>query len=127
MMTGGVSGAATVLFSNNVVETMATSNSSGYSNSQTYVYSPPNASGGTVGAGTNLASSYWPSGFSINDASYACTEQTVSGVVESVCPARTPNHRPAAGQGAWDVGSYEFGSALSGQPNPPTGLAAFVQ
>jgi hypothetical protein len=126
MMTGTVSGPTKVLFSNNVVETIAAANSSGYSNAQTYVYSPPSASGGTVGAGTNLASTYWPSGFSPNDSSYSCSEQTVSGVVESVCPARTPNPRPAAGQGAWDAGAYEFGSSGT-TVNPPTGLAAIVQ
>ena len=105
MMTGTVSGPTTVSFSNNVVETIATANSHGYSTSQTYVYSPPNASGVTVGSGTNLTSTYWPSGFSTNDTSYACSEQTVSGVVESVC-RRAPRRIFGPGQdkerGTWE-------------------------
>jgi hypothetical protein len=124
LMNYTVSGAKTILFANNIVESLASANSNGYSKSQGYVYSPTSGSGETVGAGQNLTSTYWPAGFANNDTTYACTEQTVSGVVQSVCPARPGNNRPSTG--AWDVGVYLFGSS-AGQPNPPTGLAALVQ
>ena len=76
-----------------------------YTSSETYVYSPVASTNSTIGAGTNLTSS-WPGGFSTNDTGYACTAQTVSTVLTVVCPTRTTNARPASG--AWDVGAYEF-------------------
>jgi hypothetical protein len=123
MMNQTVSGATTILFGNNVVESLATANSKGYTNTETYVYSPTSATSPTVGAGQNLTTTYWPAGFSINDTTYSCTQQTVNGVVESVCPARTPNPRPTSG--AWDAGAYQFSTAASkGEPAPPTGVTA---
>lgn len=123
MMNQTVSGAKTLVFSNNVVESIATANSQGYTNSQGYVFSPTSATSPTVGAGRNLTSSYWPAGFSINDTTYACSQQTIAGVVQSVCPARPPQGRPASG--AWDVGAYQFSSIGSkAAPAPPTNVSA---
>jgi hypothetical protein len=119
--------APTLNISNNVGQTTATATSQGYTDSETYVYSPTSGSGATVGAGANLTS-VWPSGFSTNDTTYACTEQTINGVVESVCPARTSNTRPSSGD--WDAGAYQFGTGTGtsgAAPNPPTGLTAVVQ
>jgi hypothetical protein len=124
MVDGPISGAATITFSNNIVESLSSANGQGYNNSQAYVYSPTSSSSQTVGAGANLTSS-WPTGFAVQDTTYACTEQTVNGVVQSVCPARTANNRPTSGN--WDVGAFLFGSASGSPPNPPTGLAAIVQ
>jgi hypothetical protein len=110
---------------NNVTQTAAQANSNSspqfdqYSLSEAYVYSPLASTNSTVGAGTNLTS-VWPSSFSTNDAGYACSEQTVNGVMQSVCPGRsTTNSRGTS----WDAGAYQFGSG----PNPPSGLAASVQ
>lgn len=97
---------------NNVVPTISAATAGGYTLSQTpYILAPTSGSSMTVGVGTNLTS-LWPAGFSTNDTSYACSEQTVSTVVQSVCPARTSNTRPTSG--AWDDGVYEF----SGAPPP---------
>lgn len=118
MMNYVVSGASTIVFANNVVESATTASGQGYTNTQTYVYSPTSGSSPTVGAGGNLTSTYWPSGYSTNDTAYACNQQTVGGVVESVCPGHTTNARPASG--AWDVGAYEY---VSGSvPTAPTGV-----
>lgn len=110
---------------NNVTQTAAQANANSspqydqYSQSETYVYSPLASTNSTIGAGTNLTS-VWPSSFSTNDAGYACSEQTVNGVMQSVCPGRsTTNSRGTS----WDAGAYQFGSG----PNPPSGLAASVQ
>jgi hypothetical protein len=124
MMSGStITSAATISFSNNVVETIATANAHNCYASSTYPYMPTSSCQDTVGTGSNLMSTYWPEGYSSNDTTYACSEQTVSGVVESVCPQRTANTRPSSG--AWNSGAYEFGS--SSPPNPPTGLVVSVQ
>lgn len=108
--------------SNNVGMTNANATSQGYTSSETYVFAPTAANNGTVGAGADLAAN-WPAGFSTNDTTYACAQQTVSGVIESVCPTRsTTNARTSS----WDVGAYQWSSS-TGSPNPPTGLSAVVQ
>jgi hypothetical protein len=123
MLGGGtVTGASIINISNNLVESLTTANGQGYTSSQTYPYSPASAGSPTIGQGANLSSN-WPSGFSTNDTTLACSEQTVNGVVESVCPMRPSNTRPPAGPTPWDIGAYTFGST----PNPPTGLSAAVQ
>jgi hypothetical protein len=76
-----------------------------------------------VGIGLNPTSSswFWPAAASINDTTDACIQQTtITGVVQSVCPVRTAQTRPATA--AWDVGAYQFPSATTGTPAPPTGL-----
>ena len=130
MMSGtNISGANTIEFANNVVESLATANANGYTGSQTYTFSPTSSASATVGLGANLTSTYWPSGFSANDTSYACSQQTVTSgtvyqVVEAVCPVRSSVGRPSSG--AWDVGAYEFGAADTA-PNAPSALKATVQ
>jgi len=91
-----------------------------YTSSETYAYSPVASTNSTVGAGTNLASS-WVSGFSTNDTSYGCTYD--SSVQTVSCPARAANTRPQSAP--WDIGAYEF-NAQDPPPNPPTGLTATV-
>jgi hypothetical protein len=82
-----------------------------YSVSQAFAYSPTASTNPTVGAGVNLTSS-WPSGYPTSDTTYACTQQSINGVVQSVCPARKSLARPS--NGAWDSGAYQF------SPGPPS-------
>jgi hypothetical protein len=112
MMSGTITGASTTVFSNNIVEQISTANAHGCVPSSTFPYMPSVACQDTVGTGTNLTATYWPGGFTTNDTTYACSEQAVSGVVQSVCPQRTSNTRPAVS--AWDSGAYEY------FPNPST-------
>jgi len=111
----------------NVGITMANATSQGYVNGGAYAYSPQNSACNgiptncPIGVGANLTSS-WPGGFGTNDTTYACTEQTINGVVQSVCPARaTTNARSST----WDVGAYEWAGSTP-PPHPPTGLAAVI-
>jgi hypothetical protein len=108
------------VMANNLAMTNATASAQGYTAANLFV--PTSGSNSTVGAGTNLTSS-WPSGASTNDSTQACTEQTVSGVLQAVCPQRQSNSRPSSG--AWDIGAYIWGTG-STAPSPPTGLAAQV-
>jgi hypothetical protein len=109
----------------NILMSPTTAARQGYTSSETYAFSPAAGTNSTVGAGTNLTSS-WPSGYSTNDTTYACTEQTIFGVVQSVCPTRTAVARPSSG--AWDVGAYAYILNSGGPaPRPPTGLRAVVQ
>jgi hypothetical protein len=114
-------------FSNNIVITPTIATNMGYTDSTAYVYSPQNgdcsgiATNCPIGAGANLTSS-WPSAYPDSDTTYACVQQTVSGVIQSVCNQRTAVARPASG--AWDVGAYEFSTSA---PAAPTGLNASVQ
>lgn len=115
MMNQTVSAAATVTFGHNIVEAQTTATGQGYTNAQSpYVYFPTNALAPTVGAGTNLTA-IMPAGYAATDSSIVCTQQTVSGVVQSVCMG-TPLARSAIG--AWDAGAYQF--AVGALPNPPT-------
>lgn len=102
------------VITNNVTQTPTVANGQGYTSTQTYVYSPTASSKATVGAGTNLTSS-WPTGYSTNDTSYACTQNAAN---QSVCPAR-----PTVSRGAtWDAGAYRFASGMT----VPTNLTATV-
>jgi hypothetical protein len=116
----------TVSPTDNIVMTPTTATSEGYTNSEAYIYSPPASctpsTCSTLGVGANLAS-LWPSGFPTSDTTYACVEQTINTVVQSVC-----NQRVAVGRatsGPWDVGAYDPASS-SGAPAAPTGLTAAV-
>jgi len=107
MMSGStITSPTTLQFSNNIVETITTANANGCNASETYPYAPSTSCQDTVGKGSNLTSTFWPAGYPTSDTTFACAEQTVSGVVESVCPQRIVNARPATG--AWDSGAYEF-------------------
>jgi len=120
--------AATQIINSDTLMTPTTANTQGYTASESYQYSPISSctpsTCSTLGAGTNLSGS-WPSGYSANDTSYACTEQTVAGVVQSLCPARVVNGRPGSGGGNWDSGAYFY--ATTQLPQPPTDLATIVQ
>jgi hypothetical protein len=95
----------------NITQTPAVASSQGYSLSELYVYSPTESSNATVGAGTNLTSS-WPSGYSTNDTSYACTLGAGNQVI---CPARKAVPRTST----WDAGAYSFQAVTA-----PTSLSA---
>ena len=107
---------------NDLYQTITQANADGYSSSQTFAYSPTSLSSPTVGIGMNLTSS-WPSGIVTNDTTFTCSEGTVNGVVQSVCPARTSNERPSSG--AWDAGAYYFSNMNA--PAPPTDLRGVVE
>jgi hypothetical protein len=127
-LTTSLSGYTTLIENNNLLETPtqadadSSPNFDQYTVSETYAYSPVASTNSTVGYGLNLTSS-WPAGYSTNDTSYACTEGTVNGVVQVVCPARTSNTRPPTG--AWDAGAYYYGDPSV--PSPPSKLTAVVQ
>jgi hypothetical protein len=120
--------------SNNLNMTTSTAASQGYTASNKFA--PTSANNATVGAGTSLLTSLttWLAQIiGTNTASLltsasvgsngACTQQTVSGVVESVCPASNTSRGSTP-----DVGAYQWGSAATvSAPNPPTGLLASVQ
>lgn len=111
--------------SNNLLETAAAADSNNspqydqYTAAESYVYSPVDSTNSTVGAGANLTGS-WPSGFSTKDTSYGCREQSNSGVVQAVCPARPQN--PRSPSGSWSAGAYQLG----GGPPPPTNVQGSV-
>lgn len=110
--------------STNILQGTSSAASQGYGSSETYVYSPSNGSVATIGAGTNLTSVATGNLVALaNDTNYACSQQTISGVVQSFCPGRSTKFRSSSG--AWDVGAYQYAGAS--QPTPPTGLAAIVQ
>jgi hypothetical protein len=118
---GEFSASGTNSTTNNVVMTPAVATSQGYTSAETYVYSPTAGTNSTVGAGMNLTSA-WPSGYSSNDTGYACTEQTIGGVLQAVCPVRTATNGRTS---SWDAGAYQWGG--SSLPLAPTGLSAVVQ
>jgi hypothetical protein len=111
----------------------ATASSDGYTSSQTYAYSPIGSGSPTVGQGTTEYSGYCSAlsaaGLSAaataceNATPYACTYNTTSHMM--TCPAVTVTARPSSG--AWDVGAYQFSSAVTGLPQPPTSLLATAQ
>jgi len=118
---GGWSPSGGTAIDHNVAMTNATATSQGYTTSENYVFSPTASTNSTVGAGISVAS-LWPAGFPTNDTTLACLEQTVGGVVESVCPTRSDT---TARTSTWDAGAYLW--VNSSAPTPPTGLTASVQ
>jgi hypothetical protein len=112
---------ATITNNLGLSDTQATTD--GYTKVQALAFSPISNSSPTVGAGVNLTP-LWPAGFSTQDSSVTCTQQTVNTVVQVVCTG-TPNTRPA--NGPWDVGAYQFSASSTSKPIPPTGLKGTVQ
>jgi hypothetical protein len=106
----------------NVSMTNSTASTDGYTSGETYAFSPTSGNSATVGKGTNLTSSWWFTGSTTNDTTYACTYNTTLANVS--CPGRTSNVRPTTG--AWDVGAYQFSSNTASAPQPPTSLTAAV-
>ena len=122
----------TLVITSNVLQTPTAADSNSpakfdqYSSSQSYVYSPVVATNSTVGAGTNLSSTATGNLAGLkNDTGYACTQLTINGVVQAVCPKRVSNARSASG--AWDVGAYQFSGSQVQGPQAPANLQAIVQ
>jgi hypothetical protein len=106
---------------NNLLQTLSQANAQGYSATQANAYSPTSGTNGTVGTGANLTSACTGANAGLcSDTTYACAQQTISGVVQAVCQTRTSRARPSSG--AWDIGAYEFSSGGGGTtpPAPPT-------
>ena len=114
--------ASPTTISNNIGLTDTQATGDGYTNSQGFVYSPTSSSSPTVGTGANLTS-LWPAGFSPQDSSIICTQQTVNTVVRVVCTG-TPHARPA--NGPWDVGAYQFSSVVQPPLAPPTNMKVVI-
>jgi hypothetical protein len=137
LIDNAVTGASTITVQNNIVESQAAAASQMLTSNTRYVYSPQSGNCNNIsancinGAGINLTSlCTGPLAGVCTDTAYSCVQQTVNGVVESVCNQRTPVARPTSG--AWDVGAYSYSSGTGGggtatKPNPPTGLTAAVQ
>jgi len=106
-----------------IFQTEAVANGQGYTASN--AYAPTSGSGGTVGAGVNLASlcSTFSSDSELcGGTSGGASEQSGSGGEIAGYPTIPMVARPSGG--AWDAGAYELGGAL---PAPGTGLTAVVQ
>jgi len=102
----------------NTLMTTSTATTQGYTNSESFVYSPTASGNSTVHAGTNESSLATGAIAALaSDTTYACT---VNGSNQVVCPARTTNARGST----WDAGAYQYASG--GPPLPPTGLTATV-
>jgi hypothetical protein len=111
-----------VLFTNN-----STANSTGYTNLQTFAYSPISGSSPTVGAGTNQQSfcttMLGSSDALVQAAGTACQSDTTYAVSYNATnhtasfPARTVVARPVSA--TWDKGAYEF-------PTTPAPIATFM-
>jgi hypothetical protein len=107
----------TVTRTTNLTQTPTVASRQGYTSTGNYAYTPllscTPATCSTLQAGTNLIlASIWPSGYSVKDTSYACSQSATNQVV---CPVRgvgISSPRPAT----WDVGSYVMWA--------PTGVAA---
>ena len=125
--TGGLTnGSAGFTMRTNLVQTPTQAAGQSYTSSEAYAYSPSNTSGGTVGTGTNLTNSCSGTlGSLCHDSVYACSQRTLNGVVQAVCPSRSAIARSSSG--AWDVGAYLYSTASAGGPQAPTSLSAVVQ
>lgn len=107
---GGLS-ANNLVTTPNTLMTPTTATRQGYTSSEVYAHSPINgctpSTCNTMGAGTNLTSTCLGNVAGLcTDTTYACTQQTINRVVQSVCPARTTKSRPS--NGAWDSGAYHL-------------------
>jgi hypothetical protein len=97
----------TYINNNNVLMSLATASSQGYTSSETFAYSPTLNTNGTVGAGVNLTSNCTGNQVTL------CSDTTYGGT-------RSTTARPSSG--AWDTGAYEF----SGTPAPAAPAAVHV-
>jgi hypothetical protein len=122
--------ACTLTVKNSVAQTKSAANAQGYSMGETDTFSPTLVTNSTVGAGLNETALCTAISTINATAGTACLSDTTYGVSYNSTnhtvswPARTPIARPTVGP--WDVGAYQFNASTSGQPNPPTGLAATV-
>jgi hypothetical protein len=106
--------------STNIVQTLSTANSQGYTSSETYAFSPANSKGATVGAGTNLMAQAVQNMTTLaSDTTYTCT---VGNGEQPSCPAEPITGRPPTA--AWDSGAFLYSSSQA--PQAPTNLTATV-
>ena len=114
-----------------IYQTESAASAEGYVDTGNYAFQPVNASGSTVGTGTNESSLCGTiSGINaqagaacMDDTGYACSYDSTNHAVS--CPMKAAVIRPA---GAWDVGAYQLTSTTQASaPQPPQGLAASVQ
>jgi hypothetical protein len=127
----GVSGDANYTYTEttDLVQSVATAISQGYTYNSTYAFQPTSASGDTVGKGTNEESlcttitglNATAGAACKNDTGYACSYNTSNHTLS--CPDRTESARPAST--AWDIGAFQFSSSQG--PQPPTNLQYTVQ
>jgi hypothetical protein len=113
-----------------LVQTVSTASSKGFTSTSTFAFQPTSSSGGTVQTGANLQS-YCAAIAAINvGAGTACQNSTTYGVSYNTSshavtsPALTTMGRPSSG--AWDIGAYQYASAQTVDPQPPTNLQAVV-
>jgi hypothetical protein len=93
----------------NLLMSLATATSQGYTSAQTFAYSPTLVGNATVGVGANLTSlASGATASLVNDSTYGGTRST--------------NGRPAPAA-AWDAGAYEFSGAA---PSPPTNVSIII-
>ncbi len=105
----------------NLEQTNAAATTAGYTQSETYWYSPPSGAGETVGQGTNETTAICalmtdpvsggpatPVEDCQSDTTYGVGYDAVNHKV--IAPGRTPNSRPASG--AWDIGAYQYFGGL---------------
>jgi hypothetical protein len=112
-----------------ITDTLRMSESTATANGYTAAnnYAPTSANSPSAGAGTNNQSycSALP-----EPARTACQHDTTLGVTYDAVnhiaggPARAVVARPTSGN--WDVGAYQYSSATSSAPQPPTSLTATV-
>src|SRR6185437_6360730 len=116
---GGISAVQT----GNVLMSPSAASAQGYTASQTYAYSPPSATSGTVGKGTNIVSTCTGNLAGLcSDTAYG---SALSAAVSVIAPVRTSNVRPSSG--AWDVGAYQFSTSQAQAPQPAGVLATNVK
>jgi hypothetical protein len=115
---------ATCSATTDLTQTVSTANGQGYNDTtETYAFSPANATGATTAAGTNeqglcatIGAFNSAAGTACqNDTTYACAYITSTHTVS--CPARQTIGRPAV-PGAWDIGAYQT------PPQPAVNLQA---
>jgi hypothetical protein len=126
--TGGLNdagfAATTLTVDHNVLQTPTAATNQGYTSSETYVYAPTAPTNSTVGSGTPICGveETCTANYAAlaSDTTYACTQQSVNGVIVSVCPTRTVVAHPSSG--AWDAGAYQ-----SPAPAAPSGLTGVIR
>lgn len=109
-----------------IYQSESTANGQGYTISDEYA--PTSSSGSTVGAGTNLTSSFCSQ---MGDPTLTTACQTGIGTVGYNSSSNVVTYAPGTPRpttGAWDTGAYQFSAgSTSNPPQAPTSLTATVQ
>jgi hypothetical protein len=114
--------ATTKTVTNNLVQTMSTANSQGYSAAQSFAFSPTAGTQATVGAGGNLSGQCTGrNALLCHDTGYGSL-QTAANI--SASPARAGFSRPAGATG-WDIGAYRYSVTIT-PPAAPSNLRIIV-